>query len=148
MENFKFSDHIKLQTNLVVLQEVKQLKAGDITPSGLIIGLEGKSSTPEADVDKGPSGDSLGLRVIAVGPDVTRVKEGDLVMLFPKVGYNMIEVFGEKYVYTQDFNIFATLSEDIDAVNKAMVDAAQAKKEAVRIASLNKILNLDRTEGE
>ena len=140
MKDFKFSDHIKLQTNLVVLQEVKHFRAGDITPSGIIIGLEGKSSTPEADVPKGPEGDSLGLRVVAIGPDVTRVKEGDLVMLFPKVGYNMIEVFGEKYVYTQDFNIFATLSEDIDAVNKAMIDEVAARKEAVRIASLNKVL--------
>ncbi len=140
MKDFKFSDHVKLQTNLIVLQEVKYLRAGDITPSGIIIGLEGKSSTPEADVPKGPEGDSLGLRVIAVGPDVTRVKEGDLVMLFPKVGYNMIEVFGDKYVYTQDFNIFATLSEDIDDVNKAMKDEVAARKEAVRIASLNKVL--------
>lgn len=140
MKDFKFSDHVKLQTNLIVLQEVKHLRAGDITPSGIIIGLEGKSSTPEADVPKGPEGDSLGLRVIAVGPDVTRVKEGDLVMLFPKVGYNMIEVFGDKYVYTQDFNIFATLSEDIDDVNKAMKDEVAARKEAVRIASLNKVL--------
>ncbi len=140
MENFKFSDHIKVQTNLVILQEVKRYKAGDVTSSGIIIGLEGKSSTPEADVPKGPAGDSLGLRVVAVGPDVTRVKEGDLVMLFPNMQYTMIEVFGQKYAFTQDYNVFATLSEDIDDVNKAMEEAEAAKRESVRIASLNKIL--------
>jgi hypothetical protein len=143
MENFKFEDYFKPHSNVVVVQEVKKYKTGDITPSGLIIGAEGKSSTPEADGPDKPTGESLGLRVVAVGPDVKRVKSGELIMLFPNSSYVGFEIFGDKYFYTLDFNVLATLAEDADEVNKIMEEKKREKAEAVRIASLAKVLNKD-----
>ena len=128
-KEFNFQDHFKPLRNGMILQAIKDFEVGETTESGLVIAPAGPSSTPEADIVTDPNkGDKLGLRVIAVGPMVTDIKAGDLIMLLPSSAYVGFDVFGETYFYTPDYNLMAVLSEDADRINTEM------KKEKERIA--------------
>lgn len=144
-KDFKFSEHFKPITNGVVAVPIKKYEAGDVTDSGLTIGVKLPSSTPESDepVNLNAEGDSLGLMVVAVGPSVTSVQEGDIVMAFPSTNYVGMELFGSTYYYMFDYSIMAKLSQDADYFNKAMSKEKAEKAEKVRVDYRAKLLGLD-----
>lgn len=140
---FNFEDHFKPCTNGVILQKVVTYRAGDEISKGIILAPAAASSTPEADDPTDPTGDNLGLRVITVGPDVTRVKAGDLIVMLPNSNFVEMTLFGDKYLFTPDYNIMATLSEEADRINKSMKKDMSKKDEQLRAANLARMLGVD-----
>lgn len=123
-KEFKFEDHFKPLSNGVIFEEINEMRVGDTTDSGIVIAKGSGTSTPEADVEKGLGGDNLGVRVVAVGPDVKRVKVGDVVMLKPGVRVSGMDIFNNTYFYTDDYTVLAILSEEADSLNKEMKETA------------------------
>jgi co-chaperonin GroES (HSP10) len=134
MDTFKFNEHFMPISNGVVVKPLKNFKAGDTTESGIIIGAALPSSTPEADAatDK-PESDRLGMEVVAVGPDCTKVQVGDLVMFSPSASYIVMELFGDEYYFSPDYNIMARVSVEAHELNEQMKQEKKERERAARV---------------
>jgi co-chaperonin GroES (HSP10) len=145
-KEFKFHEHFRPVANWVVTEDVKIIEAGSTTKGGIIIPKNlGKSSTPEADEGK-RTGDSMGRRVVAVGPDVTRVKLGDLVFEAPGVQVAGLDFFGKRYYFIQDYSILATLSEEADEIHNRITEDIRKEKEEIAKAQRELYFKVPPTE--
>ena len=130
-KEFIFSKYVAPCANNIVFEELTSRKSGEVTESGIII-AKGKSHTPETDK---PIDDSqLGVRIVAVGPEVTRVKVGDIVLIDVSGRYLVLEIFNGKYMFGADFNILAVLSEGASELHKEMSEEADKLKREVQEA--------------
>lgn len=139
-KEFNLNEYYTPMTNGVVVEIVKNYKVGDVTASGIIIGDKLPSTTPEADEEDLMSEDRF--KVVAVGPDCTRVKVGDLVMLLPASKYFKLPMFAGEYLHVFDYNIMAILSEGAIEVHQHRKRELAKRKESVRAASIAKLLGV------
>ena len=75
---------------------VKVIQIEEKTESGIIINASGKPL------------DTSSAKVISVGPDVQRIKEGDTIALTKRCG-DEIEVDKERFILIKETNVLAVL---------------------------------------
>lgn len=120
MEKPDIKQHYFPTRDFVVLKEEKIEK----TAGGIIL--------PEAVQDR-----KMGLRVIAVGPDVKGIEVNDLVTLGPAVNIIEFELFGETFIQVNSFNIIAKVSEDADFLNNKHKEEKLKTEEEAKYAGYN-----------
>lgn len=60
----------------------------------------------------------LGLEVLAIGCDVTKIKIGDLVVPTPAMNVATFEIMGTVVAQIADYNVFSIISKDYERDNK------------------------------
>ncbi len=142
-KEFNITDYYTPLANGVLVKQIK-LVQGEV--SGLIIaegqkGLktyyDGFEPPEETGTFKDVEAQSLGMSVVAIGPEVKRVKPGDYIQIAPSTQVISMEMFGEKYFYVSDYAILGIFAPNADQVDSYMREKKRKEKQKSVIMGLN-----------
>jgi len=96
-KDFVFNDYIKPTRDYVVLEELKMGKVNGIF------------------IPDGAEETAIGLKVVAIGPQVTSVNVGDLAI--PNGALQSIELFNKKWLWASEVSIVGVITPEGEEYN-------------------------------